>query len=276
MPVREDRIDAWLCLGAACTECIFGITGWVLFSVFFASALPARSASLISSGPRFRGTPLPRRCLHGVHRESRTIPDYGYSTLPRRCLHGVHRPKGQWPRTAYPVFASALPARSASSHAMMQNASSPALPRRCLHGVHPRREGTTVYDGIPLPRRCLHGVHPCRVRCLVGSSGLCLGAACTECIVPLVVSIPGTGEPLPRRCLHGVHPAWHCKGGETIALCLGAACTECIVGSTLLIANRFAFASALPARSASIAILIRITKNRTLPRRCLHGVHLQS
>ena len=56
-----------LCLGAACTECI--INGGLCdgFYAVFASALPARSASLISSGPRFRGTPLPRRCLHGVH-----------------------------------------------------------------------------------------------------------------------------------------------------------------------------------------------------------------
>ena len=193
-----------LCLGAACTECI--INGGLCdgFYAVFASALPARSASLISSGPRFRGTPLPRRCLHGVHRESRTIPDYGYSTLPRRCLHGVHRTG--WPSSSIPasIFASALPARSASAYS---TTTSPGtllcLGAACTECIYrwfmasqasdnfasalPARSASLTGTGTPsgtgpLPRRCLHGVHQKTQNVDKTGTHLCLGAACTECI----------------------------------------------------------------------------------------------
>ena len=146
----------------------------------FASALPARSASLISSGPRFRGTPLPRRCLHGVHRFCRSLrrstlrfasalPARSASAmadikaayeaaLPRRCLHGVHLGRNTAGATLTFAFASALPARSASEESNAGVAVISSLPRRCLHGVHPKTGNRTSYP-TALPRRCLHGVH---------------------------------------------------------------------------------------------------------------------
>lgn len=44
------------------------------------------------SAPADARCPLPRRCLHGVHRGQGGVR-HGESTLPRRCLHGVHRQK---------------------------------------------------------------------------------------------------------------------------------------------------------------------------------------
>ena len=123
----------------------------------FASALPARSASLSRPyRPRYGGT-LPRRCLHGVH-----LKEMGYSA------------------TSFP-FASALPARSASIFKRLVDKwlelclgaactecigswtttllPDLSLPRRCLHGVHlsPPKRLWVIWDS--LPRRCLHGVH---------------------------------------------------------------------------------------------------------------------
>ena len=157
--------------------------------------------------PLCRATPcraaLPRRCLHGVHlscllpqatfvqlclgaactgcighyhREragcglclgaactgciGESRDQHGLSgSLPRRCLHGVHPPR--WKPTTEPrCFASALPARGAS-----------------LRADHCGREVRS------LPRRCLHGVHPQRISAVYGEALLCLGAACTGCIV---------------------------------------------------------------------------------------------
>ena len=55
---------------------------------------------------------MPRRCLHGVHPETREIEADG-RTLPRRCLHGVH-PSAKYAAIMDTLFASALPARGAS------------------------------------------------------------------------------------------------------------------------------------------------------------------
>ena len=62
-------LDGYLCLGAACTGCIFSATT-----------------------EYFPVSPLPRCCLHGVHRSSdgRALHP---GPLPRCCLHGVHRQK---------------------------------------------------------------------------------------------------------------------------------------------------------------------------------------
>ena len=122
---------------------------------------------------------------------------------------------------------------------------------------------------------------------------LCLGAACTGCIGAGHV-VRAAPRPLPRRCLHGVHlheqvvlrpdqafasalparGASHAPraGCDFTNLCLGAACTGCIVAVGQPPVVAVAFASALPARGASNRL--RQTKHaRTLPRRCLHGVH---
>ena len=174
--------------------------------------------------------------------------------------------------TAFYHFASALPARSASAVSLSRASAVASLPRRCLHGVHQPR----------------HSNH-CQ------SATLCLGAACTECILHLRQRQGSTDCTLPRRCLHGVHLKDAMLEALEEILCLGAACTECItairadiVGDILClgaactecISNHVpstggppAFASALPARSASIADRIGQHRERTLPRRCLHGVH---
>ena len=85
------------------------------------------------------------------------------------------------------------------------------MPRRCLHGVHLR--GLAAGCKLePLPRRCLHGVHPlgrvadpdqvgfASALPARGASGagdvvraasrrLCLGAACTGCIMTMETNI---------------------------------------------------------------------------------------
>ena len=77
---------------------------------------------------------------------------------------------------------------------------------------------------------------------------LCLGAACTGCIL----------------CFTG--------RANVVVLCLGAACTGCIFTFTVCVIGS-AFASALPARGASRQSGLPAQSARTLPRRCLHGVH---
>ena len=149
--------------------------------------------------------PLPRRCLHGVH------PTWGDAgrvrsalCLGAACTGCIRRcflililtllclgaactgcicnrlmcapvyclclgaactgciifPWWAW-RTAR-NFASALPARGAS---------------RYVRGLHTHRSA--------LPRRCLHGVHRGGQRAGVQIGVLCLGAACTGCIVTI-------------------------------------------------------------------------------------------
>ena len=238
---------------------------------------------------------MPRRCLHGVHRESRTIPDYGYSTLPRRCLHGVHRTG--WPSSSIPasIFASALPARSASAYS---TTTSPGtllcLGAACTECIYRWFMASQASDNFAsaLPARSASIV------CLIGEivrKRLCLGAACTECIMmpsadifrllvfasalparsasrPAPPPAPWTPS-LPRRCLHGVHRALCDLRADRQRLCLGAACTECILASARLKESSPVFASALPARSASLTGTGTPSGTGPLPRRCLHGVH---
>ena len=104
--------DAVLCLGAACTGCI--------------SARDDQAAEK---------QPLPRRCLHGVHRAS-IAGCCGSASLPRRCLHGVHHP------IRIPAFQEQSLCLGAACTGCICAArrARPArrsLPRRCLHGVHP-------------------------------------------------------------------------------------------------------------------------------------------
>ena len=79
---------------------------------------------------------------------------------------------------------------------------------------------------------------------------LCLGAACTECIL------------LHQQRLF-----------QLVSLCLGAACTECILFFRVMTRAASSFASALPARSASDSVPLPGLRGYALPRRCLHGVH---
>ena len=80
---------------------------------------------------------------------------------------------------------------------------------------------------------------------------------------------------MPRRCLHGVHPHCGAKMDGGANLCLGAACTECIYLLREQLHSKSGFASALPARSASLFCSCYSFDKRSLPRRCLHGVHRQ-
>ena len=103
-----------LCLGAACTECIFNQFRASFQGDPFASALPARSASPYSWRRLPPGRPLPRRCLHGVH------PAWAGSTtlMPSLCLGAACTEcicGGLMAVLGTKSFASALPARSASS-----------------------------------------------------------------------------------------------------------------------------------------------------------------
>ena len=111
------------------------------------------------------------------------------------------------------------------------------LPRRCLHGVHrPARCGNRHRPGFAsaLPARGASTVRPEINNKVV----LCLGAACTGCI--LVVSRPLCSRAtLPRRCLHGVHPPGILPGNPPQGLCLGAACTGCIGKSRQIAAHLF-------------------------------------
>ena len=81
-----------LCLGAACTGCIGRYGAQMCADCIFASALPARGASQ-STCPADWGKSL---CLGaactGCIRDGRILRR-APQALPRRCLHGVHRQK---------------------------------------------------------------------------------------------------------------------------------------------------------------------------------------
>ena len=81
-----------LCLGAACTGCIS--TPWRprRASSFFASALPARGASDAIDLPKL----FDALCLGAACTGCILLQQLGEEvtiSLPRRCLHGVHRQK---------------------------------------------------------------------------------------------------------------------------------------------------------------------------------------
>ena len=107
-------IEVPLCLGAACTGCIRANQRIPICN----HPLPRRCLHGVHrdfSSERLSYTPLPRRCLHGVHRSTSSSIST-IATLPRRCLHGVHHARGGT-RYIEIIFASALPARGASAKA---------------------------------------------------------------------------------------------------------------------------------------------------------------
>ena len=125
------------------------------------------------------------------------------ASLPRRCLHGVHPVKITAIRDTSGNFASALPARGASRREKPRRGAAISLPRRCLHGVHL----------LPAPnvakRRNFASALPARGASRQDTKAwteyyLCLGAACTGCILAFAGD-DQVGVSLPRRCLHGVH-----------------------------------------------------------------------
>ena len=121
-------------LCAACTGCIAAVCGLMT-----------------------DGTPLPRRCLHGVHRDQITdlqlsfnlclgaactgciVPGHhgraGWMALPRRCLHGVHHDWKIGCRDPEALCLGAACTGCISTHRHFGRFHRP-LPRRCLHGVH--------------------------------------------------------------------------------------------------------------------------------------------
>ena len=102
---------------------------------------------------------------------------------------------------------------------------------------------------------------------------LCLGAACTGCIVRNLSPAMKEMLCLGAACT-GCIAGWAVAGSGTSELCLGAACTGCI----LCIRAQIFLRNALPRRCLHgvhpSRCLRRSVCRSTLPRRCLHGVHL--
>ena len=190
--------------------------------------------------------------------------------MPRRCLHGVHRNSSRQSGRLLRLCLGAACTGCIDLRDHFFIRCDLCLGAACT-GCIPPMEQIRLAVGMPLPRRCLHGVHHIqlhhagavrsfasalpargaspRLESRSTSITLCLGAACTGCIKRATCLRPGqdlclgaacTGcitsrspsfrmiRPLPRRCLHGVHP----RGTHPNSL-----------------ANLFA--SALPARGAS-------------------------
>ena len=160
----------------------------------------------------------------------------------KKCRPVVKEPSG-----GTLLFRCALPARGASSavprHAL-QGSFASALPARGASDITTESARDVVFASA-LPARGASDHHsPGSIR-----DPLCLGAACTGCIGESRDQ-HGLSGSLPRRCLHGVHPPrWK---PTTEPRC---------------------FASALPARGASLRADHCGREVRSLPRRCLHGVH---
>ena len=145
------------------------------------------------------------------------------------------------------------------------------MPRRCLHGVHRcvRTIGCTgLIFASALPARGA-SVRPA----LLGDQRqLCLGAACTGCIIDsrTLRTHYIFASALPARGASN-----HVRPVQFMALlCLGAACTGCI--ATYLDAT---LDRELCLGAACTGCIIDFFKSsaptETLPRRCLHGVHRQ-
>ncbi len=168
-----------LCLGAACTGCIDARYGDASYNGGFASALPARGASwAFPAASRTTGLCLGAACTGCIHssRGNRA----SLTPLPRRCLHGVHLLRSDY-TVSVANFASALPARGASGLSQFASPLPGSLPRRCLHGVHHAGGGQGAGCGS-LPRRCLHGVH--RDRPGLSSGGCTLPRRCLHGVHP--------------------------------------------------------------------------------------------
>ena len=89
---RDIAVDKLhLCLGAACTGCIHGAADHVGAAHLCLGAACTECISICIPIYPTSAT-LPRRCLHGVHRNT-LFGSFIIQALPRRCLHGVHRQK---------------------------------------------------------------------------------------------------------------------------------------------------------------------------------------
>ena len=121
-----------------------------------------------------------------------------------------------------------------------------------------------------MPRRCLHGVHRLLGKQLFDRPWLCLGAACTGCIIGVKIAAVRSLLCLGAACtgcIKSVVPPL-----KKFLLCLGAACTGCIAAPTPPV--RYAPHCLGAACTGCICYLQTIfTIYQSLPRRCLHGVH---
>ena len=87
IPSIEVRLtDSELCLGAACTGCIPNHPKLDTLRWIFASALPARGASARARPPCAACRALPRRCLHGVHRQKPTNCGTPFCSIRRESV----------------------------------------------------------------------------------------------------------------------------------------------------------------------------------------------
>ena len=75
-----------LCLGAACTGCIVEAYDSTTVTACFASALPARGASWTRRDGGMPNDALPRRCLHGVHRQKPTNCGTPFCSIRRESV----------------------------------------------------------------------------------------------------------------------------------------------------------------------------------------------
>ena len=73
-------------LCAACTGCILCRDYRRRCTWHFASALPARGASIRGDAAAGGRTPLPRRCLHGVHRQKPTNCGTPFCSIRRESV----------------------------------------------------------------------------------------------------------------------------------------------------------------------------------------------
>ena len=286
---------AILCLGAACTGCILRPHGRRGRGRNFASALPARGASMhiwrksnsveLCLGAACAGCIGPSLarpfcmcrlclgaactgCIGGVAGNLLVLIGLCLGAACTGCI-----PLRSKPEHPSLNFASALPARGASRQRGRLRRTAPSLPRRCLHGVHLRLvDGGIHRQGFAsaLPARGAS----CPLYPAKGESGLCLGAACTGCITS------STSSACKLTCFASALPARGASPDAPVS-----------VAFTL-------FASALPARGASPGRLPDSPDTAlclgaactgciahcctawpmaiALPRRCLHGVHLHS
>ena len=136
--------------------------------------------------------------------------------------------------------------------------------------------GTSRFGQVAHPDAVLCLGAACTGCILVGEAviiglALCLGAACTGCISARDDQA-AEKQPLPRRCLHGVHPARWGISSRWFTLP-----RRCLHGVHLSPARRRVTAGALCLGAACTGCICAARRarpaRRSLPRRCLHGVH---
>ena len=139
----------------------------------------------------------------------------------KKCRPVVKEPSG-----GTLLFRCALPARGASENTSDQAISihfASALPARGAS----LQVGEFVFElDLCLGAACTGCIVLAKAK-LGHTEQLCLGAACTGCIHIPPRRLRGQ-KALPRRCLHGVHLTAYGSATVEAYLCLGAACTGCI------------------------------------------------